>query len=235
MNKNMDDNNKNIHQGHRERLKNQIFENGFDSLQPHQILEYILFFAIPCKDTNEIAHQLIARFGSFNDVLDANFNDLMEIKGMTKNACLLLHTLPNIFYLYNSSKTQPKQVITIENILPYLHSLTQLKSYECMYLVCLDAKNSVTFTEQLSTGNSSLSISIKDIIKATMLHQAKGIILCHNHPSDDVSPSEADIQSTAVLKHTLDLLDIKLLDHIIMGTKTAYSFFLKKIIEHNND
>lgn len=229
----MDDVKKNLHQGHRERVKNSVIVNGFEALQPHQILEYLLFFSIPLKDTNELAHSLIERFGSFDNVLDANFNDLIAVKGMTKNAALFLHSLPEVFSIYQRSKQQPKKILNVENIIPYLRSLVQLKSSEYLYVVCLDSKNGIIYTEQLANGNTSLTFSTKDIVQTAMLHQAKSIILCHNHPSDNVLPSDADINCTALLRQTLAALDIKLLDHIIIGTNSAYSFFLKKILSNN--
>lgn len=230
----MDDSKNNVHKGHRERVKNSVLTNGLESMQPHQILEYLLFFAIPYKDTNELAHSLIERYGSFDRVLDANINDLVKIKGVTKNAAIFLHSIPEIFSIYERSKRSPKRVLNVENVIPYLRSLVHLKSSEYLYIVCLDAKNGIIYTEQLATGNSSLTLSAKDIVKTAMLHQAKSIILCHNHPSDIVEPSEADINCTASIRQTLSSLDIKLLDHIIIGTKSAYSFFLKSTLVDKN-
>ncbi|HKL73296.1 MAG TPA: JAB domain-containing protein [Clostridia bacterium] len=221
---------KNVHQGHRERVKQSVFENGLELMQPHQVLEYLLFFAIPYKDTNVLAHQLIARFGSLDGVFDANVNDLVKIKGITKNAALLLHTLPEVFSLYQRNKNSPKKVLNVNNIIPYLRSLVSLKNNEYLYIICLDAKNGIIYTEQLASGNSSVSLSSKEIVKIAMLHQAKSVILCHNHPSDIVLPSDADINSTASIRQTLATLDIKLLDHIIIGKDTAYSFFLKSVL-----
>lgn len=230
----MEEKKANIHQGHRERVKKLVFENGLELMQPHQVLEYLLFFVVPYKDTNEIAHTLIERFGSFDGVLDANVNDLIKIKGITKNAALFLHTLPEVFNLYQKSKTSPKKILNVNNAIPYLRSLVSLKSIEHLYLICLDAKNGLICSQQLGSGNSSVSLSAKEIVKVAMLHQAKSVILCHNHPSDIVLPSDSDINSTASIRQTLAALDIKLLDHIIIGKNSSYSFFLKSTIEEKN-
>jgi DNA repair protein RadC len=225
--------NKNVHQGHRERVKKSVFENGFESMQSHQVLEYLLFFVVPYKDTNVIAHDLIERFGSFDRVLDASVNDLAKIKGMTKNAALFLHSLPETFSFYARKKNAPKQILNVNNVIPYLRSLVSLKTKEHLYIICLDSKNAIIHTEQLASGNSSVFLSAKEIVNIAMLHQAKSVILCHNHPSDIVLPSDADINSTASIRHTLSVLDIKLLDHIIIGENTAYSFFLKSVLKEN--
>jgi DNA repair protein RadC len=222
---------KNVHKGHRERVKKLVYEKGLESMQPHQVLEYLLFFVVPYKDTNVIAHELIDHFGSFDSVLDATVNDLIKIKGMTKNAALFLHSLPETFSFYAREKNSPKQILNVNNILPYLRSLVGLKTKEYLYIVCLDSKNGIIHTERLASGNSSVFLSAKDIIKIAMLHHAKSVILCHNHPSDIVMPSDADIASTASIRHTLSTLDIKLLDHIIIGENSAYSFFLNSALK----
>lgn len=220
--------NKNQHSGHRERVKNSVLANGLESMLPHQILEYLLFFAIPYKDTNELAHTLMEKFGSLDKVLDANAADLFNVKGMTKNAALLINSLPEVFSAYQKSKRKPRQILNVENVIPYLRSLVENKRGECLYIICLDAKNSILHTEQLARGIDTIFLSAKDIIQTAMLHKSRSIILCHNHPSDIEQPSEADIHCTAVLKQTLSLLGIKLLDHIIIGSDSSYSFFLKK-------
>ncbi|NLL56405.1 MAG: hypothetical protein GX242_04230 [Clostridiales bacterium] len=221
----------NVHKGHRERVKKAVYEKGLEGMLPHQVLEYLLFFVVPYKDTNEIAHQLIRQFKSFDGVLDAEVNELAKIKGMTRNAALFLHTLPETFSIYAKHKNTPKKVLNVRNIVPYLRSLVSLKNKEYFYIVCLDAKNSVVHTEKLASGSNSVLLSAKDIVKVAMRHQAKSVIICHNHPSNIVLPSDADIRSTASIRHTLAALDIKLLDHIIIGNDAAYSFFLKSVLE----
>ncbi|HOO23339.1 MAG TPA: JAB domain-containing protein [Clostridia bacterium] len=220
----------NVHEGHRERVKSAVLANGLESMQPHQVLEYLLFFAIPLKDTNELAHELIDRFGSLSSVLDANYNDLIKVKGMTKNAALFLHTLPDVFSIYERIKNNPRQILNINSSIPYLRSLVNSKSDEHLYMVMLDAKNGIIRTERLASGSTSVALSSKEIIRIALLHQAKSVILCHNHPSDNVTPSDADINSTASIRQTLAALDIKLIDHIIIAKNSAYSFFLKAFI-----
>lgn len=218
----------NLHKGHRERVKNSVLINGLEDLQEHEWLEYLLFFCIPLKDTNPIAHNLIKKFGSFDAVLDATVSDLCEISGMTANAGLLLHTLPQVFSLYERKKLIPKTVLSVVNIVPYLRALVRLENTEVFYIVCLDAKNSIIYTGRLGAGTDAVNLSAREVVKIAMLHRTKSVILCHNHPSGIVLPSNADIQSTAVLKQTLSSLDIKLIDHVIVSGDSVYSFFLKE-------
>lgn len=217
----------NLHKGHRQRIKTLVANKGFENMQDYQILEYLLFFAIPYKDTNEISHQLIDKFGSFDKVLDADINTLKTVPAMTDNACILLNSLPKVFEEYEKSKNSPKQVLNINNILPYLRSLLRLKSYECMYLVTLDGKNAMIATDQITYGNNTLEVSSKEIVKTALFRKAHSVILCHNHPSGNPMPSYNDIEATGILHRTLTALDINLIDHIIIGSKETYSFFLK--------
>lgn len=228
----MDNAGQNSHIGHRERVRAIVEENGLRALLPHQVLEFLLFYGIPYKDTKGIAHQLLRRFGCFDNVLNADVNALMQVKGMTRNAALLLTSLPEVFTLYHKSKRQPKYVLGPDTLLPYLDTLFADKVDECLYLLCMDVKQQLIHTDKITSGNSvSLQVAVKEIVETALRHNAKKIILAHNHPSAVPSPSEQDIKSTNALGGILDTLDIKMIDHIIMGLDTAYSFYLKSRIK----
>jgi DNA repair protein RadC len=138
--------------------------------------------------------------------------------------------IPDVFSIYERIKNNPRQILNINSSIPYLRSLVNSKSDEHLYMVMLDAKNGIIRTERLASGSTSVALSSKEIIRIALLHQAKSVILCHNHPSDNVTPSDADINSTASIRQTLAALDIKLIDHIIIAKNSAYSFFLKAFI-----
>ena len=96
-----------MHEGHRDRMRERILLSGIESLQPHEVLEYLLYHAIPRKDTNGIAHELISKFGSFNGVLNADYDALLDVNGMTANAALLLTSLKGVFRMYASGDVSP--------------------------------------------------------------------------------------------------------------------------------
>lgn len=100
-----------MHEGHRDRMRERILLSGIESLQPHEVLEYLLYHAIPRKDTNGIAHELISEFGSFNGVLNADYDALLDVNGMTANAALLLTSLKGVFRMYASGDKKGKIVI----------------------------------------------------------------------------------------------------------------------------
>lgn len=227
---------KSSHTGHRERVRSIIESNGIEALLPHQVLEYLLFHAIPYKDTREIAHQLIRMFGSFDNVLNASVNSLLQVKGMTKNAALLLHSLPSVFTLYHKSRNEPKYVLGPNTLLPYLHSLFANKVDECLYLLCMDIKQQLLHTDKITSGNSvMMQVAVKEIIETALRHNAKKIILAHNHPSSCPLPSEQDVASTCSLGNILSSLDIALIDHLIVSNDSAYSFYLKSRITVTKD
>lgn len=211
-------------------------ENGLKTLLPHQILEFLLFYGIPYKDTKEIARELLATFGDFENVLLASVDDLTKVKGMTKNAALLLHSLPEIFAFYRRSKTSPKTVLTPDKLLAYLETLFSEKQNECFFLISLDASHKLIHTDQIAEGSyGSVFPDPKTIVEKSLKHNAASVILAHNHPSSVPSPSENDIKSTNKLESVLSAIGIKLLDHIIVGADSAYSFYLKSVLRTDND
>lgn len=222
--------------GHRNRVKSVVEENGLKTLLPHQILEFLLFYGIPYKDTKEIARELLATFGDFENVLRASVGDLVKIKGMTKNAALLLHSLPEIFAFYRQSKTSPKTVLTPDALLSYLETLFSEKHTECFYVISLDASHKLIHTDMIAEGNfGSVLPDPKVIVENALKHRAAGVILAHNHPSSVPSPSDNDIKSTNKIESVLSAIGIKLIDHVIVGADSAYSFYLKSLLRTDND
>lgn len=224
------------HTGHRERMKQKLMQIGLENFQEHEMLEILLFFGIPYKDTNIMAHKLINKFGSFAGVLDASVEDLTEIKGMTKNAAILLHILPSFFREYKKSKTCAKNpIIDIDDILPLLEANLQYREMETFFVICLNAKQRIIAIVETGIAElSSVLISSRAVVEIALRYKATSIIVAHNHPSGHVFPSDSDISLTVELKHMLKSIDVELVDHIIIADDFAYSFFLRsEIIESN--
>ena len=222
----------NPHEGHRSRMRKMVAENGFSSLLPHQALEFLLFYGIPRKDTNEIAHELLRRFGSFEQVINADISSLLQVKGMTYNAAQLLHILPDAFSYYHKCTLSTKIILGPETLLPYLKSLFIDREDECMYLICMGARRQLLHADLLSDGSyDSVQVSLKRIVDLAIKHDAKHLILAHNHPSDNIQPSYADSVSTTKLRDALYSLEIDLMDHIIVGRTAYYSFYLNNWIK----
>ena len=137
--------NDNVHSGHRERLKKRFIDNGFDNMEDHEILELLLFYAIPRKDTNELSHRLIDHFGSISSVFDASISSLIEVKGVSNNTAILIKMIPGISSVYEYNKHQTDKPVNIDMICKLL-----LKKYigidnEVIYLTLLDVKCKLIF------------------------------------------------------------------------------------------
>ena len=192
----------------------------------HEVLEYILFSLIPRKDVNELAHNLIEKFGSFANVLDASYDELREVKNMTDNAALYLSTLPAIFTKYQISKNQEKpQLNTRGAITSYAKTRIGNSPNEVFLLICMDVKKQVLrCTPYTSNSRDSVDFSIKELVAEVVKCGAYYVATAHNHPSGDPSPSINDVNFAKEFKKTLDVLDIKYVDNIIIARKGNLSF-----------
>ncbi len=218
---------KHLHYGHRERLRKQATENGLDSLHEHQVLEYLLTFTIPQKDTNDLAHALINKFGSFSAVLDADINSLKQVKGVGD---VVAHFLAEYkqFALYYQ-RNRPNQTTYIRGfqtsktfVLPLLSNVKK----EELYLICIDGNNKVVSTRRLKSGTENqISVSIKEITDTLISLGITNFIIAHNHPDGPCVPSAEDNKFTKNLVFTMSSLNITLLDHLIVGVDDVYSYY----------
>jgi DNA repair protein RadC len=215
-----------IHDGHRDRLREKIQSAGIESLQPHEILEYLLFAFIPRKDTNAIAHELINTFGSFSSVLATDVDRLLTVKGMTKNAAMFLNSLPDVLRVYTKESSAEKKSLKGRGVArDFMRSQLYGKDVEVVYMVAVDAKDNFIRIEKLSEGTgAAVSISVRDIMDFALRTKACGILLAHNHPSGDVTPSGSDVAVTIDISRALAGVGIKLQDHFIFSENKYYSF-----------
>ena len=215
-----------VHDGHRDRLREKIVTAGIESLQPHEILEYLLFAFIPRKDTNAIAHELLNTFGTFADVLSTDVDRLMTVKGMTHNAALFLHTLPDVLRVYGLDVSKEKTSLKGRGVAKeFMRTQLYGKEVEVVYMVAVDAKDNLIRVEKLSQGSgASVRVPIRDIVDFALRTKACGILLAHNHPSGDETPSGSDVSVTVEIAYVLDGIGVKLQDHYIFSENKHYSF-----------
>ena len=185
------------HGGHRARLKARFVREGLSSFEDHNALELLLFYAIPQRDTNELAHRLISEFGSLSGVLDASVEALMRVDGVGENTAVLLHMLPGMFAKYEQDKVRTDALVlnSAQKAGEYLVSLFVGKTTETFIAVCMNHKCKVTNT----------------------------VILAHNHPAGVAAPSAADIEATRHIIMTLRSLGITVNDHFIVAGKDWFS------------
>lgn len=215
------------HAGHRARMKKKCKEYGFDCLAEHEKLEFLLFAFIPRRNVNPIAHQLIDTFGSFDGVLDASIEDLESVKGMTENAALFFSILPDVFSFYRLSKARKKlPVKDVKSASVYLTSLIGHKTEETLIMLCLDERSCI-LKENSYTSNNRTKVLLDNstLLTNAIQTKSKNVILAHNHPNGDLSPSDADIQFTNFFAQSLAVLGIRLLDHIIVSGDEYLSMY----------
>lgn len=215
----------NLHSGHRDRVRERFCAEGLDSFADHNVLEFLLFYSIPRKDTNELAHRLILHFGSLCGVFDASIERLMEVKGISYSTAVLIKLAVAVGRRYEIMKHDVGTVLDSTDIAAdYIAPFFMGESEEIVYAICLDGKNKVIATEKISKGSITTSeVSVRSIVDCVVKHKAVKVILSHNHPASKARPSYEDIQTTKKIRNVLTELAVCLEDHIIIGNdgKTA--------------
>ena len=206
-----------MHEGHRQRLKQRFLEEGLTSFQDHEVLELLLFYAIPQGDTNPIAHRLLEKFSSVSGVFGASVEELCTVKGIKEHAAVFLKTIPAFSQFYASLAVREKKTIaTSFEAGQYVCGMIGGLTNEVFAILCLDAQRKVIAFEILEEGTVSRSdVSPRKVVECAIRHNASQVILAHNHPAGTLSASENDRLLTARLCDLLEGMDIMVVDHII--------------------
>lgn len=217
-------NKKNIHDGHRDRMRNKYINKGIDVFEQHEILEMLLFYAVPRKNTNDIAHKLLEACGSLSAVFDAPIDILMR-HGISYNAAVLIHMVPDLSRVYQSDKfDNEEKLITNDNIGEKMIRVFAGKTEEAVYAIFLDAKGKELYSGIISRGSARFApIYAKDLVSISARCNAVSVIIAHNHPSGVAFPSKADIEATADIADALEIIGVRLVDHIIVADRDYIS------------
>ena len=223
-------------QGHRERIKEKFLKNGIDGFAEYEILELLLTYCIPRKDTKPIAKDLLNKFKTLDNVFKADFDKLSVIDGLGNNSIAflkLIGDLPSIIYKdeLKNKKLVNKEILKISNkdiLLNYLRNKIGYEEKEKFYLIYLSSSNEVIEFEENSVGTlDRSSVYPREIYKKIINLNAKSVILAHNHPSDNITPSKSDIELTNEIAKGLKNFGALLIEHIII-TKNSYFSFLEE-------
>lgn len=209
----------NVHKGHRQSVKNQFYAGGMEPFPDHLILEMLLYFGIPYKDTNELAHNLINTFGSFSAVFRADIADLRAVKGMTENAaCLIKMILPIYSRFAQSLAAKSRTFITAKDIVDYIKPKYEGTYNEKVFLLCFDNEGGLISTKHIATGDvSNAIIDLRSIAQIVLENKSRSVVLVHNHPYAVAMPSLEDIAVTQRLRDFLSYIKVTLDDHIIIA------------------
>ncbi len=208
-----------IHEGHRERLKRRFLEEGLDGFTEIQALELMLFYCIPQKDTNPLAHALLDRFGTLAQVLEAPVEELRKVPGVGDHTAVFLHLITEASRVYMVSRcTQEKILPTLESCAEYLLPFFFGRKVETVFLLCMDAKCKVLCCREIGEGSvNAAGISIRRVVEAALSSGASSVVLAHNHPSGLALPSNEDIQTTRRVALALQAVEVHLADHVIIA------------------
>jgi DNA repair protein RadC len=205
--------------GHRERLKQRFADGGADALQDYELLELILFEALPRRDTKPLAKDLIKRFGSFSEVLAAPGNQLMEIAGVGERTVHHLKLFLATAQRFARDRLQEKPILdSWSSVIDYCRAAMAYAAIEQFRILFLNKKNQLITDEVQQTGTvDHTPVYPREVVKRALELSATAVILVHNHPSGDPTPSTADIQMTKTLVEVGKPLGIAVHDHIIVG------------------
>lgn len=212
-----------VHKGHRQRTYQKFLKYGFDAFATHEILEMLLFYAVPRKDTNPLAHELINKFGSLGNVFDADIEELTGA-GLTVNGAILLKTIPQLMNICATENNDNIRIDSTAKAQEYFKNRFLGVKTEQICLACLDSSMRLISCELVSSGERTrVSLSPRKVAEIALRNKCRSVFIAHNHPFDDAVASDNDIVSTRTLYSSLTAIDIELLDHIIVGKNRAIS------------
>ena len=224
-----------IHDGHREKMRRRFLSGGLEQFADHEALELLLYYAIPRRDTNPIAHALIDRYGSLSAVLAAPVEDLQKVEGIGENAAVLLKLVPRLCAKARLADADRQELIlnTASRAGAYLLERFYGEQNEVIYQLCLDRKGKLLACKKLGEGSiASAALDVRKLVENAILHSASSVVLAHTPPSGIASPSHEDYTATDRARNALETIGVALADHIIVAdgdfVSLAESGYLEK-------
>lgn len=207
------------HEGHRQRMKERFLSGGLASFSDHEIVELLLFYALPYRNTNDLAHTLVARYGSWTRVLEANYTDLLTVPGITPHVATLLTLAGQAAQRYHRDVTGVvHQLYDTEMLAQHIIPWFLGEREESVVLVSLDNKRKHLNTTRIFRGSvNSAQFNVRLAVQQALRDNATQVVLAHNHPNGYAFPSEADVATTQYVAGILKPLDIRLIDHVVVA------------------
>ena len=214
--------------GHRERLRRRFLLGGGRDMPDYELLELLLTIAIPRRDVKPLAKELIRKFGSFAEVVNAPLEELMLVKGVKENTAAVLRIVRecSVRSSWQSLRGMDAPVISdFDAMVDYCRSAMAYQTVEEFRIIFLNSNLYVIGEEIQQRGTvDQVAIHPREVIKSAMMHGASAMILVHNHPSGIVTPSKADMEITKRIKEAAEAVSIRLFDHLIISKSSVYSF-----------
>ncbi|MBK66950.1 MAG: hypothetical protein CMP22_02330 [Rickettsiales bacterium] len=212
--------------GHRQRLRERFLKGGADAIANYELLELILFLAIPRKDVKPLAKELLSKFGTLNDVLCATVDQLTQVKGISETTATHFKVIQTATHRILSEQIQNKNIISSwQSLLDYLQTVMGPLKKEQFRILFLDKKNALIADEIQQEGTiDHTPVYPREVMKRALELHATALILVHNHPSGDPKPSKADIDMTKAIVDAGKNLGIVIHDHLVIARSEYVSF-----------
>lgn len=222
----------NIHTGHRQRMKERYVYNGLESFADHEVLELLLFYCIPMRDTNALAHRMLKEFGTLHTLFDTNPQEIARRCKTSLSTAVLISMIPALYKRYSATKWAKRtDLSTSKKAGEYAISLFAGETNECFFMICMDSQSRLLHTVLVSRGTvDETQIYPRQIVELALQYNAASVILVHNHPGTSLTPSKQDIAATRKIIETLGPIDINVIDHIIVAGVCYYSFSEKRLL-----
>ncbi len=211
---------------HRSRLRAKLLQAGPDALADHELLELVLFLAILRRDTKPVAYRLLARFGSFAAAISAPARDIAAVEGMGEASAAVLKAVQAAAIRLTRADVIGRPVLSNwDALMGYLNAVMARERVEQFRILFLDNKNRLLADEAQARGTvNHTPVYPREVVRRALELQAAALILTHNHPSGDPSPSRDDISMTRQIVEAAKTLSITVHDHVIVGNGTWLSF-----------
>lgn len=211
---------------HRQRLRSRFLEGGARALPDYELLELVLFRAIPRQDVKPLARALLDRFGDFNGVISAPPDQLLQVSGVGEAVLCEVKIVEAAAHRLARARVMQRPVISSwDAVLDYCHTTMAHRDIEQFRVFFLDRKNVLIADEEQARGTvDHVPVYPREVVKRALQLNASAIILIHNHPSGDPTPSQDDITMTGKVQNACEALGLTLHDHIIIGKSCEVSF-----------
>ena len=218
--------------GHRRRLRGRMLDNGIDSLLDYETVELLLTFAIPRRDTKPIAKELLNRFGTLENIVDASPTELAAVPGLGQAGITLINFIKQFCarYLKEKASRISYKADSPQEIVNFLRMKIGAMRKESMIVIYLDARNHLIGYRVFSGTVNYAAVYIREIVEDALLRHAVSVIAAHNHPSGICEPSGEDIKLIRQLSDALSLIGVKLADHLLITASASFSFAEKKFL-----
>lgn len=215
---------KDIHKDHRKRLRER-FDKDPDGFSKHELLELLLFYAIPRRNVNPVAHKLLAKYGNIGNVLRADGKDLSEVDGIGDSAAAYLNLIGKLIDVLADEKQDDAKIYRFEDVKVYLLRIFKSAKTESFCAIYLSKNERILFKEVYTDNDErSVSVDMLPFSRAFSNVRPYAVVVAHNHPSGNPAPSIRDDVATEKLAMLFSLNNIRLYDHLIVGESDVFSY-----------